>query len=97
MTRRRRLAAGARRFFGSALVAYLLMFSLFFVGLETAYLRNCNATQRNWNALDRVIAAATHPPSRTGTTISPDQRRALDRYSGVLRDALGERPSCRII
>lgn len=54
----------------------------------------CGSQQATWDTFSRVISAATNPPSRAGTTITPEQVAALAAYSQSLSDSIGKRPVC---
>lgn len=49
----------------------------------------CRSDLRTYNAFQKIITAATKPPSRAGTTLTPEQIAALASYKTVLTDAVG--------
>lgn len=85
----------------SAVTAYVIMFSLFFVSLQEAHRidrrdikRNCVSVVREWDTFQHLIEHATHPASLAGRTQTPEQRKALDAYQQDLIDSVGPRPDC---
>lgn len=86
-----------RRFFSSVMAGYLVTFLLFGAALGLAYGRVCGSTQHSWDAIDRVVQAATNPPSKAGQVLTPAQIRALAAYRAQLRNANGPRPSCHVL
>lgn len=78
----------------SFVVLWIVIGSLFAAGLEISYVTNCHATQHSWDAIDRIVQAATNPPSRAGQALTPQQQTALAGYRKTLEDANGARPSC---
>lgn len=78
------------------LMSLVLAVSLFFM-VHFAELQGCRADQRQWGAWQRVIVAATHPPSRTGTKLTPAQVVAVNEYKTGLATAVGPKRSCSLL
>lgn len=86
-----------KRVFSSLLTLWVVTVVFFGVNQEVTYLRVCRQGQHSWTAIDRVVTAATHPPSRAGQPLTHEQKVALARYRVSLATANGSRPSCPLL
>jgi hypothetical protein len=80
----------ARKFFTSFVALWLVIGGFYFAG----YVQNCHATRNSWDAIDRIVEAATNPPSRRGAPLTPEQKHAVAAYRSDLIAANGARPHC---
>lgn len=55
---------------------------------------SCEGNVRDWETFQRVIEAATNPPSQAGRALTPEQLAALSAYRQGLIDSVGPKPSC---
>lgn len=65
--------------------------------IDHVLLQNAALCQQNvntWNTFQRVIQAATNPPSQAGRTLTPEQLLALKAYRESLLGSVGEKPVC---
>lgn len=78
----------------TSVFAIILASVSFYFAVHIGQAKICHSSQRTWDTFQAVIGAATNPPSRAGTHITPEQLAALASYRHTLVDSLGDRPSC---